>query len=244
MHLSSLRKTQAVVAAGILGLSLAGTGTAIGAASASVPVAADGGGVRAETPQDAESPQDYASAAFGAWLDGDLAGLDHYAAGAVVDLLAARAPEDASGWTGPVCEGAAGSSYCTWSRAETRVTLRVANEAASQGRPDAVTSASFGPPAGGVAVWPFLTAEEAANTQEQVDQGHSPWLLEPTAVAGFYASAVFGWADAGIEPVRPGVYWLTDPATGARAEVALGQPARPGQGGIWAVTEARSVPLG
>lgn len=237
MHLSPRRKVRRIVAAGALGLSLAAAGPAIDAASASARPAV-------ETGARAVSPERYASTAFAAWRRGDVATLDRYAAGAVVDLLAARAPESAGGWGQPVCEGAAGSTYCTWSRSETQVTLRVANEAASQGLPGAVTFASFTPPAGGVAIWPFLTAEEAANSQEQVDQGHSPWMAEPTAVAGFYASAVLGWADAGVEPVRPGAYWLTDPASGARAEVVLDQPARPGDGGIWAVTEARSVALG
>lgn len=190
------------------------------------------------------SPVAYATGAFEAWLRGDIRQLDRYAAGAVTDVLAARAPEATTGWGTPACEGAAGSTYCTWSRAEVTLTLRVANEAASAGRRDAVTSAAFAPAPGGVAIWPFVTAEEAANTQEQVDQGHSPWLVEPTAVASFYAGAELGWADAPVEAVRPGTYWVTDPATGARAELDLAQPARPGEGGIWAVTQARSVALG
>lgn len=237
MRLSSRRKLRWLIAAGVTALSLAGTGSVLDPASAS-PGAAGTADARGE------SPTSYAARAFEAWLAGDEAALDRHAAGAVVDLLAARSPEDATGWSRAECSAAAGSTYCRWSRAETRLTLRVANEPASQGRPDAVTSASFTPPAGGVAIWPFLTAEAAANTQEQVDQGHSPWLVEPTAVAEFYAGAVLGWQEAGVEPVRPGVHWVTDPATGARAEVVLDQPARQGDGGIWAVVEARSVALG
>ncbi|HEY8525475.1 MAG TPA: hypothetical protein VIL48_10955 [Acidimicrobiales bacterium] len=242
MTLSPRRKIPGLVAAGVLGLSLVGTGPALGivGASPSSPSAAVEAAAPAPRTQD---PARYVAAAFRAWRTGDLAALDRYVPGAVLDFLAARAPE-AGRWSRPTCEGAAGSTYCTWSRSETRLTLRVANEPASQGEPDAVTSASFTPPAGGVAIWPFVTAEAAANAQEQVDQGHSPWLLEPSAVAGFYAGAVLGWDDAGVEPVRPGVYWLTDPATGARAEVELAQPARTGDGGIWAVVDARSVALG
>jgi len=37
---------------------------------------------------------------------------------------------------------------------------------------------------------------------------------------------------------------VTDPATGAMAELVLDQPARQGEGGIWAVTRAGSIGLG
>ena len=246
MQESSRRKVRRFVAAGTTALSLAGIGmlgepvgaSPGGSAIAAIAAAPGPASVRAE------HPSAYAARAFRAWLRGDEATLDRLAAGAVVDFLSARAPEGTTGWFWGACSAGAGSTYCSWGRAETTLTLRVANEPASQGRPDAVTSARFSPPTGGVAVWPFVTAEEAANTQEQVDQGHSPWMVEPTAVAEFYAGAVLGWQEAGVEPVRPGMYWLTDPASGARAEVELGQPARPGEGGIWAVVEARSVALG
>lgn len=243
MQVSSRRKIRTLLVAGTAALSLAGIGV-IGDPVGAAPTASTAPGAAAAVDSRTGSPSAYAQRAFRAWVRGDEATLDRLAAGAVVDFLSARAPEDATGWDATACSAGAGSTYCQWARDETTFTLRVANEPASQGRPGAVTSARFTPPSGGVAIWPFLTAEEAANTQEQVDQGHSPWMVEPAAVAEFYAGAVLGWQEAGVEPVRPGVYWVTDPVSGARAEVELGQPARPGEGGIWAVVEARSVALG
>jgi hypothetical protein len=250
MQQSSRRKIRRLVAAGATALSLVGIGVigqpagASPTASAAPAVSGASASASASAAVRAEHPSAYAARAFRAWLRGDERTLDRLAAGAVADFLSARAPEGTTGWDVAACSAGAGSTYCSWSRDETTLTLRVANEPASQGQPDAVTSARFTPPFGGVAVWPFITAEEAANTQEQVDQGHSPWMVEPTAVAEFYAGAVLGWQEAGVEPVRPGVYWVTDPVSGARAEVELGQPARSGEGGIWAVVEARSVALG
>jgi hypothetical protein len=201
---------------------------------------AGGGTTQGELP---DNPVDYAVATFIAWGNGDLDTLSELAPPPVADFLAARPVDDAE-WESPECEGAAGSTYCTWSIPWTQLTLRVANEAASQGQPHAVTEAFFWVAPDRVAIWPLTTAEEAQNTQEQVDQGHSPWMLEPTAVASFYASAVLGWQDATVEPVRPGAYWVTDPASGTMAELDLTQPAREGEGGIWAVTRAGSVALG
>jgi hypothetical protein len=191
-------------------------------------------------------PQAYATATFRAWLAGNEARLSRLAAPPVADFLLARAPESTSGWSGPECEGAAGSTYCTWTRPETDIVIRVANEAASQGQTHAVTSAFFQPAGDDVAIWPFTTAEEASNTQDQVDQGHSPWMLDPAAVASFYASAVLGWTDADVFQAQPDpvTFWVTDPATGTMAELVLDQPVRQGEGGIWAVTRAGSIALG
>jgi hypothetical protein len=109
-----------------------------------------------------------------------------------------------------------------------------------------VTQAFFQPAGDDVAIWPFTTAEEAGNTQDQVDQGHSPWLVDPAAVSSFYASAVLGWADAEVQQAQPDpvTFWVTDPATGTMAELVLDQPVRKGEGGIWAVTRAGSIALG
>jgi hypothetical protein len=186
----------------------------------------------------------YAAAGFESWHQGDAAGVRELSAGAVTDVLTARAPGDPVGWHDPVCDGAAGSTYCRWDRADAALVLRVANAPASEGAAHAVTSAQFAVPAGGVAVWPLTTAEEAANTQASVDAGHSPWMLDPVAVAASYAQAELGWIDAEVETVRPGTYPVIDPAAGARAEIAIAQPARQGDGGIWAVAQAGSVALG
>lgn len=235
----SLTKTlrSALVAGGVG--ALAGP-LLVGDAVASAQPAGTASAVEARAPQ---SPVDYAVDTFIAWGTGDLDTLSELAAPPVAGFLAARAPEDAE-WESPECEGAAGSTYCTWSIATTQLVLRVASDAASQGLPHATTSAFFTPAPGRVAIWPLTTDEEARNTQAQVDQGHSPWMLEPTAVASFYAQAVLGWDDATVEPARPDVYWVTDPASGTMAELTLAQPARQGDGGIWAVTRAGSIALG
>ncbi|MGH8930621.1 MAG: hypothetical protein ACRDZO_08350 [Egibacteraceae bacterium] len=186
------------------------------------------------------SPAGYAAATFESWRDADQAGVEERALPAVATMLAARAPEHADGWQAPRCEGAAGSTYCTWARPEIQLTIQVANEAASQGQPQAVTGAAFETAPGAVAIWPYTTDEQARNSQDQVDQGHSPWQLGPEAVAFSYADAVLGWHAATADPV-PDVasrYVVTDTQTpgGGVVTVELAQPARPGDGGIWAVT--------
>jgi len=188
------------------------------------------------------SPEGYATAAFDAWLRGNDGRLRKLTTGPVADFLAARTPDETGEWSGPACDGAAGSTYCAWTQPDTELVIRVANEAVSQGRKHAVAEAFFTVSAGGVAIWPFTTAEQAANTQAGVDEGHQPWLLDAATVAVSYAGAELGWQDAGIEQVQPSTYRVTDPASGARAELALAQPARQGEGGIWAVVRAGSAP--
>jgi hypothetical protein len=92
-----------------------------------------------------------------------------------------------------------------------------------------------------VAIWPFTTQDEANATQEQVDQGHQPWLLELTTVVSSYAEAELGWANAAVATVGPTSYEVTDPDSGAQANLVVSQPARTGEGGIWAVTRAGDV---
>jgi hypothetical protein len=188
------------------------------------------------------SPEGYATAAFDVWLHGNDGRLRKLTTGPVADFLAARTPDETGEWSGPACDGAAGSTYCAWTQPDTELVIRVANEAVSQGRKHAVAEAFFTVSAGGVAIWPFTTAEQAANTQAGVDEGHQPWLLDAATVAVSYAGAELGWQDAGIEQVQPSTYRVTDPASGARAELALAQPARQGEGGIWAVVRAGSAP--
>jgi hypothetical protein len=188
------------------------------------------------------SPESYATAGFDAWLHGNEGRLRQVATGPVVDFLAARTPDDAGEWSGPACEGAAGSTYCAWTRSDAELVIRVGNEAVSQGRKHAAVEAFFTVPAGGAAVWPFTTAQQAAETQNGVDEGHQPWLLDPATVAVSYAGAELGWQDASTEQLQPSTYRVSDPASGARADVTLAQPARQGPGGIWAVVRAGSAP--
>jgi hypothetical protein len=190
------------------------------------------------------SPESYATAAFDAWLQGNDRRLRKLATGPVADFLAARTPDEPGEWSGPTCDGTAGSTYCAWTQPDAELVIRVRNEAASQGRKHAVAEAFFTVPAGGVAVWPFTTAEQAANAQTGVDEGHQPWLLDAATVAMSYAGAELAWQDAGTEQVQPSIYRVTDPASGARADLTLAQPARQGEGGIWTVVRASSAPHG
>jgi hypothetical protein len=182
----------------------------------------------------------YATATFDAWLHGNDGHLRKLATEPVADFLSATTPGEPGEWSGPACEGAAGSSYCSWTQPDAEFVLRIRNETASLGRRHAVVDAYFTIPAGGIAVWPFTTTQQAADSQAAADEGHQPWLLGAESVAVTYASAEFGWQDAGAEQVLadPSTYRVTDPASGARADITLAQPARQGDGGIWAVVRA------
>jgi hypothetical protein len=182
-----------------------------------------------------DSPAGYAQAVFDAWLQDDAPTIIDLSTSATAQRLLNTDPEP-DAWAGsPACEGAAGSTYCTWTSASSQLGLRVANEAASQGGPHAVTEAAFTPRVDGIAIWPLTTQEEADNTQQSVDQGHSPWIVDPIAVASSYANAVNGWQDPVAEEIGPSIYRVTDTATGVALDLEIAQPARQGEGGIWAV---------
>jgi hypothetical protein len=185
-------------------------------------------------------PNDYAVATLRAWQQGDLTSLAELGEPPVAAFLAARSDRWVS-WGDPQCEGAAGSSYCSWTRPEIQFVVRIGNELAYAGQPHAVRDAYFLPGRDRVAIWPVTTQAEANTTQAQVDQGHQPWLVDPAAVASAYAQAELGWENATVDMVDPNQYELTDPASGAMADLGLTQPARAGEGGIWAVTRAGSV---
>jgi hypothetical protein len=171
---------------------------------------------------------------------GDLTSLAELGEQPVAAFLAARSDRWVS-WGDPQCEGAAGSSYCSWTRPEIQFVVRIGNELAYAGQPHAVRDAYFLPGRDRGAIWPVTTQAEANTTQAQVDQGHQPWLVDPAAVASAYAQAELGWDNATVDMVEPNQYELTDPASGAKADLGLTQPARAGEGGIWAVTRAGSV---
>ena len=189
------------------------------------------------------SPEDVAVSVFDAWLHGNDRLLNELATGSVADFLAARAPHEPGEWSGPRCDGAAGSTYCAWSQLGVELVIRVGNEAVAEGRDHAVFEAFVWVPAGSVAIWPFVTADQAAAAQTAADQGHQPWLLGPANVATNYAQAELGWPDAQIQqtPTQTATYDVTDPASGAHATVALAQPQRQGPTGIWAVIRAGSA---
>jgi hypothetical protein len=185
-------------------------------------------------------PSDYAVAAFTAWQQGDMTALAELAEPSVAGFLAARTPSEAT-WGDPQHEGAMGSTYSMWTRPETQFVLRVRNEQASAGEPHAVMDAYFLPGPGRVAIWPVTTQDEATTVQAEVEQGHQPWRIDPAAVATGYAEAALGWQDAVVEPTRSGVYRVTDGASGTVADVTLTQPARTGEGGIWAISRVGSA---
>lgn len=207
-------------------------------ASPQVPAQEDGG--------EGESPADYAGAAFAAWVEGDQEELEQRAQPAVAEFLSLRGPGTVDPIPDPACEGAAGSTYCTWLLAEENIQLqlRVVNQAASEGHPGAVVEAVFIPSPPGVAIWPLTTQEEADSTQQSVDEGHSPWMLDPEAVITSYASTELGWeedivdVELGEPEGGPVPYLVTNTSTGLVLNIEVDQPARSGDGGIWAVTWA------
>jgi hypothetical protein len=89
-------------------------------------------------------PVDQASAAFDAWSSGDMERLAALTGDVAYEVLSTRLPSEDDGWGAPSCEGAAGSTYCSWTGVGERLVLRVANEAASRGEP-AVIEATFEP---------------------------------------------------------------------------------------------------
>jgi hypothetical protein len=78
----------------------------------------------------------------------------------------------------------------------------------------------------------------------QVDAGHSPWMLDPSAVVSFYATAELGFEAPVVESTAPtfATYRVVDAATGAAADVEVLQPARTDGTGIWAVHRVASLP--
>jgi hypothetical protein len=210
------------------------TGAALPAAAPASPA------VASADPTPPAAPADDPSL-FDAWLAGDDQLLRELATGPVADFLTARRPHETGGWTGPVCDGAAGSIYCTWSRPDAQLVVRTSSEALAAGQGHAVFQAYFTLPQDGVAVWPFTTADQAAGTQAAVAAGHQPWLLDPVTVAASYAAAELGWPDATVDERQPGSYLVTDPTSGARASLTLSQPAHQGPEGIWAVVSAGST---
>jgi len=190
-------------------------------------------------------PADHAQAVFDAWLTGDGAALVDLTTPEVVQLLTSR-PVGDEVWANDLrlCEGAAGSTYCTWASADVQLTLRVDNEAAGRGAAHAVVEAWFEQTPTAIALWPVTSEEQAWATQAQVDAGHSPWLTDPFAVVSFYASSSLGFVEPVVEAVSPTffTYRVVDAATGVAVDVTTAQPARTGDGGIWAATRLASRP--
>lgn len=194
-------------------------------------------------PDNATAPSQYAQIAFDAWVRADHTELRKRGTPAVADMLIARPWSWDDEWDEQEdCDGTAGSTYCTWTGRSPQLTLRVANGKAANGGPHAVTEAVLEPVSGlAVALWPLTTQEQADDSQRQVDQGHSPWLLYPDTVATLYAEVELGWDNPRASDVGDDTFRVADRATGAEVETTMGQPARTGDNGIWAVTSLRST---
>src|SRR5690606_19494876 len=87
------------------------------------------------------NPADYATAAFEAWVAGGDAQLDRLLTPEALETLREIDADRSADWEFGRCEGAAGSSYCNWVGPDGTLTFRVANEAASTGREQAITEA-------------------------------------------------------------------------------------------------------
>jgi type IV pilus biogenesis protein CpaD/CtpE len=90
-----------------------------------------------------DNAADYAQAAFEAWLSGQSDRMQQLMTEDAYQVLAARAPSEGDRWGSARCEGAAGSTYCQWDGAVDNLVLRVENEAASSGDPQAIIEARF-----------------------------------------------------------------------------------------------------
>jgi hypothetical protein len=94
-----------------------------------------------DAPPIPRSAQDYGIAFVTAWVEGDRTRATQLGTGSAVKDAFAAGPGAAPRFQR--CEGAAGSSYCTWVGSEYTLQLRILNETASLGQPHAVTEVVF-----------------------------------------------------------------------------------------------------
>lgn len=80
-----------------------------------------------------------------------------------------------------------------------------------------------------------MTPAQANELQDAVDQGHQPWRLDAKLVAEAFVKARFGWSEVDCELADPHTAEVTNRADGRMVVLQLRQPARAGEGGIWAV---------
>jgi len=92
-----------------------------------------------DAPPIPRSAQDYGIAFVTAWVNGDRAHATLLGTESAVKDAFAAEPGTAPRFQR--CEGAAGSSYCTWVGTEYTLQLRILNETASVGQPHAVVEA-------------------------------------------------------------------------------------------------------
>lgn len=190
-----------------------------------------------EGPAGEPNPSSYAQVTFGYWCIGASGPLEDFTGASVAQFLQSLPVPEGQQVVDGICEGAAGSTYCTWPLTDgTELTMQVNNALASEGQPHAVIAAEVRTAPDMVAVWPFTSQEAADNSQASVDEGHSPWMVDPATVVLFYADNVLGWGDPEVTGDPDHRYTVVDGTTGVVAYAEVSQPARQGEGGIWAIT--------
>lgn len=90
----------------------------------------------------------------------------------------------------------------------------------------------------GALLWPVTDVTQAKALQAQVDQGSQPWLLDPSEVAGNYATTVLQWRAPSAGAPDGGTVVVTDPDAGS-VTLTLVQPATTGSAGVWVVSAER-----
>jgi hypothetical protein len=81
-----------------------------------------------------------------------------------------------------------------------------------------------------------LTADQAAQLQQDVDAGHQPWRLDEIAVAEAFVAGRLGWTDVDARLTDPQTVEVANRPDGATVTLQLQQPVREGPDGIWVVT--------
>lgn len=80
-----------------------------------------------------------------------------------------------------------------------------------------------------------MTPAQANVVQQSVDDGHQPWRLDAKTVAEAFVLGRFGWNDVDCELADPHTAEVINRTDGRMVVLQLRQPAREGEGGIWAV---------
>ena len=86
-----------------------------------------------------------------------------------------------------------------------------------------------------------LTADQAAQLQQDVDAGHQPWRLDEIAVAEAFVAGQLGWTDVDSRLTDPQTVEVTNQPDGAVVTLRLQQPVREGSDGVWVVAAGQRL---